>query len=258
MSSLDLTTRQIRYWKLLFYFPEGGAVAQLCVFSLVHRRSSVFCLPSLSTLGYSHRHFRNIHKELAEELGEIWAWHLGYWGAHGPVVGILKWGFPSSLWVDLLLQSWTQSTETTSLKCSLVFSWSPLPTQSWKSCLYPGYSGTEKVFSSSIPHSWGTWTLSHFSPFSLRRGCCQLVHSQAVQPWGTGGTDKFLLTLSNTPVLCLFLFFGRWYLSSVNQDFYKASFTHGCMSKSTLCRCSPTAMKRGWSQFTDICHFHNT
>ena len=92
-----------------------------------------------------------------------------------------------------------------------------------------GCSGTERVFSSSIPHSWGTWALSHFSPFSLRRGCCQLVQSQAVQPWGTGGTDKFLLTLSNARVLCLsflFVFFGFFFkISHIGEIIAYLSFS---------------------------------
>lgn len=123
----------------------------------------------------------------------------------------------------------------------------------------PSYSGCcrrETGFSSSIPHSCGSWELTHCSLFFLRGEVItdyfipMLCHLQEGAPLA-----KFLLPSSMCPVLFFFSLslMESWTLSLGRLDFYKVSLIYGCLSKSALFCFSPAGAERGCGQLANSC-----
>lgn len=119
---------------------------------------------------------------------------------------------------------------------------------------------SDKHVFSSISYTWGSWLITHHSPFLTGRSCCWLVQPHTVPFWGRGSTSNVCITLSNLlKILFSFFFspieFGN--LSSVNLDVDKGSLDCQCLLKSGLARYFLSATKRNWSCFTGSCWFHN-
>lgn len=69
---------------------------------------------------------------------------------------------------------------------------------------------SDKHVFSSISYTWGSWLITHHSPFLTGRSCCWLVQPHTVPFWGRGSTSNVCITLSNLlKILFSFFFFSN-------------------------------------------------
>ena len=122
--------------------------------------------------------------------------------------------------------------------------------------LYSRCCGREMGFSSSVPHSRGSWELSHNSPFPLWDRV--LLASSSLHCAALGEEQCWQSSFLPLQWIKLIFFPNRMLLSLLwKAGLLKGSLFCGCLPKSPLSWFSLIPAERGCGQFASFCSFHS-